>query len=111
MKLAAAALIVLAVVGAVVAVVSADSTVGTAVAIALVGCAAVGGVALAFFAVGDAEDRDRAESCPAARARARARTSPAGRSGWAPDRKARRPPRRAQAKPGSRLSPVPAVAP
>ena len=62
MKVAAGALISLAAAGAALAIASADSTVGTAVAIALVGCAAVGGVALAFFAVGESEDRDRAET-------------------------------------------------
>jgi hypothetical protein len=32
------------------------------VAIALIGCAAVGAVSLAFFAIGEAEDRDRAKA-------------------------------------------------
>ena len=62
MKLAAAALILLAAVGAVVAVAAGDSTAATVVAIVLIGCAAVGAVSLAFYSVGQAEDRDRAEA-------------------------------------------------
>jgi hypothetical protein len=109
MKLAAGALIALAVVGAAIAIASADSTVGTAAAIALVGCAAVGGVALAFFAVGESEDRDRVDSGapaePGPQPQPKPKPKPEGATpprdphpprtlGLGPDRRSRRPPRR-----------------
>ena len=94
------ALVVVALVGAVVAVVAGDSTAGTAVSIALIGCAAVGAVSLAFLAVGRAEDREREEA--AARPQAQP-GSPAPEDphpprtlGLGPDRQSRRPPRRPQ---------------
>jgi hypothetical protein len=113
-KLFAAALIALAAIGSVVAFAAAgDSTVGTALAIVLIGCAAVGAVSLAFLAIGEAEDRERAEA-EAARGAAPGREASPGRDasppphagggpdhherprtlGLGPDRRARRPPRR-----------------
>ncbi len=93
MKLVAGALIALAAAGAVLAIAFADSTVGTAVAIALVGCAAVGGVALAFFAVGESEDKDRADEAPP-EPPPPGDPHPPRTLGLGPDRRARRPPRR-----------------
>ena len=61
MKRWALVLIALAAIGSVVAFAASDSTVASAVAIALIGLAAVGAVSLAFYAIGEAEDRDRAE--------------------------------------------------
>lgn len=62
MKRLGAALVVIAAVGAIVALAAGDSTAANAVAIVLIGCAAVGAVSLAFLAIGLAEDRDRAEA-------------------------------------------------
>ena len=104
-KLGAAALILLAAIGAVVAVAAGDSTAATVIAIVLIGSAAVGAVSLAFFAIGQAEDRDRAEA-----ERLAAEREPGGQSangkppedphprtlGLGPDRRRPKPPRRPQ---------------
>jgi hypothetical protein len=104
-KLGAAALVLLAAIGAVVALATGDSTAGTVVAIVLIGCAAVGAVSLAFLAIGQAEDRDRAEVERLRREREQGAeqsngTPPADphpRSlGLGPDRRRPRPPRRPQ---------------
>ena len=92
MKRWAVLLIVVAAIGAVVALVAGDSTVATAVAIALIGCAAVGAVSLAFFAIGEAEDREREESAPRPEP---PEEDPHPRTlGLGPERRAQRPPRR-----------------
>jgi uncharacterized membrane protein YuzA (DUF378 family) len=92
-------LIAVAAIGAIVALAFGDSTVATAVAIALIGLAAVGAVSLAFYAIGEAEDRDRAEE----EAQRRQETNgeppkdPHPRSlGLGPERRSQRPPRRPQ---------------
>jgi hypothetical protein len=58
----AVALVILAVVGIAVAV--GGGTLGEAVGLGLVGVAAVGGVSLAFLAVGRSEDRERDQLPP-----------------------------------------------
>jgi hypothetical protein len=104
-KLGAAALVLLAAVGAVVALAAGDSTAGTVVAIVLIGCAAVGAVSLAFLAVGQAEDREREETARRAAEREHDAGSENGRPpeephprtlGLGPDRRRPRPPRRPQ---------------
>ena len=95
----AAVLIAVAAVGAVVAFAAGDSTAATAVAIALIGCAAVGAVSLAFFAIGEAEDRDReatASKLPTEPdAPPPSEEDPHPRTlGLGPDRRRGRPPRR-----------------
>lgn len=62
MKRFGAGLVALAAVGAVVAIVG--GTTGEAIGIVLVGCAVVGAVSLAFFAVGRSEDRERDQPPP-----------------------------------------------
>ena len=105
MKRSVAALVALAAVGAVVALAAGDSTAATAVAIALIGFAAVGAVSLAFLAIGRAEDRDREEA--AARREGREPGPESGNGtppeephprtlGLGPDRRRPRPPRRPQ---------------
>jgi hypothetical protein len=102
-----AALIVIAAVGAVVALAAGDSTAANAVAIVLIGCAAVGAVSLAFLAIGRAEDRDRAAAQARRDERERERgpdaangkppEDPHPRSlGLGPERRRPRPPRRPQ---------------
>ena len=91
MKRWAILLIAIAAIGSVVAFAASDSTVATAIAIALIGCAAVGAVSLAFYAIGEAEDRERAASAEPPPEPPHQRTL--GMSG---DRRARRPPRRPQ---------------
>jgi len=99
------ALVALAAAGAIVALAAGDSTAATAVAIALIGCAAVGAVSLAFLAVGRAEDREREQA--AARRDEREAGPEAGNGappedphprtlGLGPDRRRPRPPRRPQ---------------
>jgi hypothetical protein len=90
-------LIAVAAIGAILAFAFGDSTVATALAIVLIGCAAVGAVSLAFYAIGEAEDRDRAE----AEAQRRADEPPEPPKdphprtlGLGPERRAQRPPRR-----------------
>ena len=104
-KLAGAALILLAAVGAVVLIAAGDSTAATGVAIVLIGCAAVGAVSLAFYAVGQAEDRDRAEAERLAAEREPGAQSENGKPpedphprtlGLGPDRRRPKPPRRPQ---------------
>jgi hypothetical protein len=97
------ALVALAAVGAVVALVSGDSTAATAVAIVLIGSAAVGAVSLAFLAVGRAEDRDRAEAAARAAEREPGPEATNGSEephprtlGLGPGRRRPRPPRRPQ---------------
>ena len=104
-KLGAAALVLLAAVGAVVALAAGDSTAGTVVAIVLIGCAAVGAVSLAFFAIGQAEDRDREQAARRAAERRPEAQSGNGKPpeephprtlGLDPGRRRPRPPRRPQ---------------
>jgi len=103
-KLGAAALILLAAIGAVVAVAAGDSTAATAIAVALIGCAAVGAVSLAFFAIGQAEERDRAEAERLAAEREPGAQSTNGKPddphprtlGLGPARRRPKPPRRPQ---------------
>jgi hypothetical protein len=99
------ALVAFAAAGAIVALAAGDSTAGTVVAIVLIGCAAVGAVSLAFFAVGRAEDRDRAAATARREEREPGPEAPNGsppedphpRSlGLGPDRRRPRPPRRPQ---------------
>ena len=99
MKRWAILLIAVAAIGALVLLAFGDSTVATALAIVLIGSAAVGAVSLAFYAIGEAEDRDRAEE------EARRRGDTDGRPpedphprtlGLGPERRAQRPPRRPQ---------------
>jgi hypothetical protein len=88
-------LIAIAAIGSVVAFAASDSTVATSIAIALIGCAAVGAVSLAFYAIGEAEDRERATSAPPPPEEPVA--APHQRTlGMSRDRRARRPPRRPQ---------------
>ena len=90
-------LIALAAVGSVVAFAASDSTVATAIAIVLIGLAAVGAVSLSFYAIGKAEDSDRAaaeaprepEPPPEPPKDPHPRTL-----GLGPERRAQRPPRR-----------------
>ena len=105
MKRIGIALVALAAVGAIVALAAGDSTVATAVAIVLIGSAAVGAVSLAFLAVGRAEDRDRAEAAARAAEREPGTESANGAPpkdphprtlGLGPDRRRPRPPRRPQ---------------
>ena len=105
MKLGAVALVLLAAVGAIVAVAAGDSTAANVVAIVLIGSAAVGAVSLAFLAIGRAEERDREEA-----ERRAAEREPGGQSengkppedphprtlGLGPDRRRPKPPRRPQ---------------
>ena len=56
----AAAPVALALAGAVVLLVTGSSTAGTAIAVVLIGTAAVVAVSLVFYAVGRSEDRERA---------------------------------------------------
>jgi hypothetical protein len=76
------------------------STTAMALGIALIGCAAVGAVSLAFLAVGEAEDRERAETAPARDPRPAPAPGPPEDPhpprtlGLGPDRQRRRPPRR-----------------
>lgn len=93
------ALVMVAVVGAVVAIVAGDSTAGTAVAIALIGCAGVGAVSLAFLAIGRAEDREREQAAETSSPDLPAPSKdphPPRTLGLGPDRQSRRPPRRPQ---------------
>jgi uncharacterized membrane protein len=94
-------LIAVAAIGAILALAFGDSNVATALAIVLIGCAAVGAVSLAFFAIGEAEERDRAEAEAAAERRSQTNgeppTDPHPRTlGLGPERRAQRPPRRPQ---------------
>ena len=104
-KLAGAALILLAAVGAVVLIAAGDSTAATVVAIVLIGSAAVGAVSLAFYAIGQAEERDRAEAERLAAEREPGAQSGNGKPpadphqrtlGLGPDRRRPKPPRRPQ---------------
>ena len=104
-KLGGAALILLAAVGAVVLIAAGDSTAATVVAIVLIGSAAVGAVSLAFYAIGQAEDRDRAEAERLAAEREPDAQSSNGKPpedphprtlGLGPDRRRPKPPRRPQ---------------
>jgi len=75
------------------------STTATALGIALIGCAAVGAVSLAFLAVGEAEDRERAETAAAREPKPAAPPGPPEDPhprtlGLGPDRRHRPPPRR-----------------
>jgi hypothetical protein len=80
------------------------STTTMALGIALIGCAAVGAVSLAFLAVGQAEDRERAEAAaarepkrdpkPAQAPRPAEDPHPRRTLGLGPDRRRQRPPRR-----------------
>ena len=99
MKRWAILLIAVAAIGAIVLLAAGDSTVATALAIVLIGCAAVGAVSLAFYAIGEAEDRDRAEE--EARRRAESDGAPPEDPhprtlGLGPERRSQRPPRRPQ---------------
>jgi prepilin signal peptidase PulO-like enzyme (type II secretory pathway) len=94
--------VVLLLAGILVAVLAHGSTFGIAVALALIGCAAVAAVAIAFYQVGRAEDRER-EAAEAERARREAppappgpptHTPPAHGQGLARERRRPRPPRR-----------------
>ena len=105
MKLGAAALVLVAAIGAVVALAAGDSTGATVVAIVLIGSAAVGAVSLAFLAIGQAEDRDRAEAERLAAERepdaqptnGKPPEDPHPRTlGLGPDRRRPKPPRRPQ---------------
>lgn len=87
-------LIAVAAVGSVVAFAAGDSTVAVALAIVLIGCAAVGAVSLAFFAIGEAEDRERAAAEPPPPPPEP--PHPPRTLGLGGDRRARRPPRRPQ---------------
>jgi hypothetical protein len=69
-----------------------DSTAGVAVAIVLIGSAAVVAVAAMFYAIGRAEDRERAEAAEAAAQRAGEQHPPS--PGLTPERRRPRPPRR-----------------
>ena len=104
-KLWAVTLIVLAAAGGVLAIAAGDSTALTAIAIALIGFAAVGAVSMMFWAIGRAEDRDREEA--AARRAGREPGPESGNGtppeephprtlGLGPDRRRPRPPRRPQ---------------
>jgi hypothetical protein len=104
-KLGGAALVLLAAIGAIVAVAAGDSTAANVVAIVLIGSAAVGAVSLAFLAIGRAEDRDRAEAERLAAERRAGSRSPNGKPpedphprtlGLGPDRRRPKPPRRPQ---------------
>ena len=83
----------LALPGAAGAVFAGDSTAGVAVAVALIGTAAVLAVSLAFFAVGRSEDRARAEEM-ARRQPPAAPDPPPGEEHPARDRRRPLPPRR-----------------
>ncbi len=104
MKLAGAALIALAAVGGILALAAGDSTALTAIAIALIGVAAVGAVSMMFWAIGRAEDRDREEAAARREGRDRPESGngkppeePHPRTlGLGPDRRRPRPPRRPQ---------------
>ena len=105
MKRWVAALVVLAAVGAIIAFAAGDSTAANAVAIVLIGCAAVGAVSLAFLAIGQAEDRDRAEADARRAERERGPEAANGKPpedphprslGLGPERRRPRPPRRPQ---------------
>ena len=105
MKLGATALVLLAAIGAVVAVVAGDSTAANVVSIVLIGSAAVGAVSLAFLAIGRAEDRDRQEAEQRAAEREPGGQSENGKPpedphprtlGLGPDRRRPKPPRRPQ---------------
>jgi uncharacterized membrane protein YuzA (DUF378 family) len=90
-------LIAVAAIGAIVALAFGDSTVATALAIVLIGCAAVGAVSLAFYAIGEAEDRERAEAEAQRKPESNGKPpkDPHPRSlGLGPERRAQRPPRR-----------------
>ena len=104
-RLGIAALVLMAAVGAVVAVAAGDSTAATVVAIVLIGCAAVGAVSLAFLAIGRAEERDREEAEQRAAEREPEGQSKNGKPpddphprtlGLGPDRRRPKPPRRPQ---------------
>jgi len=104
-KLGATALVLLAAIGAVVAVVAGDSTAANVVSIVLIGSAAVGAVSLAFLAIGRAEDRDRQEAEQRAAEREPGGQSENGKPpedphprtlGLGPDRRRPKPPRRPQ---------------
>ena len=100
--------VVLLVAGVIVAVLAGDSTLGIGIAITLVGCAGVVAVALVFFAVGEAEDRDRARSEAARRPAPEPSQKPGPEAeppehpqhartlGLGRDRRHKRPPRRPQ---------------
>ena len=104
-KLAGAALIALAAVGGILALAAGDSTALTAIAIALIGLAAVGAVSMMFWAIGRAEDRDREEAAARREGRDPGPESGNGKPpeephprtlGLGPDRRRPRPPRRPQ---------------
>jgi hypothetical protein len=93
--------------GVIVALVAKDSTAGIALAMTLIGIAAVVAVALAFYAIGRAEDRDREQAAAARRERApepQPEPPPEGHEGTehprtlglGPERRLPRPPRRPQ---------------
>jgi outer membrane biosynthesis protein TonB len=101
--------VALLVAGILVAVLAGDSTAGVAAAMALIGSAAVVAVALAFLAVGRAEDRDRAQEPAASAAPPEPKRPPAPERppvppeaehprtlGLGPERRYKRPPRRPQ---------------
>lgn len=97
MKRWAILLIAVAAIGAIVALAFGDSTVATALAIVLIGCAAVGAVSLAFYAIGEAEDRDRAEAEAQRKPESNGQPpkDPHPRTlGLGPERRSQRPPRR-----------------
>ena len=109
LKTYAIAPVVLLAGGVVVALVDNDSTTGIALAMTLIGIAAVVAVALAFFAIGRAEDRDReAAGNTGPEGQVRLRVRPEGEPaaddeheqprtlGLGPERRLPRPPRRPQ---------------
>ena len=93
--------VALLVAGILVVLLAGDSTAGVAVAMTLIGCAAVVAVALAFLAVGRAEDRDRAQAAAAPAAEPEPPPAPQEAEhprtlGLGPERRYKRPPRRPQ---------------
>ena len=100
MKRFAVLYIAVAAIAAVALFVLGESTTAMALGIALIGCAAVGAVSLAFYAVGQAEDRERAEAAkapgpdPGPAKRPPEDPHPPRTLGLGPDRRRQRPPRR-----------------
>ena len=99
----AAVPVALLVAGILVLLLAGDSTAGVAAAMTLIGSAAVVAVALAFLAVGRAEDRDRAEhpAGPAPEPEPEEPEAPEAEHhprtlGLGPERRYKRPPRRPQ---------------
>ena len=102
MKRFAVFYIAVAAIAAIALFVLGESTTAMALGIALIGCAAVGGVSLAFLAVGQAEDRERAEAAEAREPKRDPKPAPRPSEdphprrtlGLGPDRRRQRPPRR-----------------